>query len=292
MATKKRCDKIKLLAFMFFTILVSYSTASFAGFGWDYSSITKTNPNSNYYYRLPMPFIDDITSDQDIGKLQLNTEQKHQALVWGLSESQEKRYILLMLNRSGTYFKDTKLSPIEVLGINARDDNERAMYAKVLAQMEFEKNAKILAFDTTFHNEALLLQDKLKLPVIRDGSYIKSSLKPIKIFQLQNSDKLMLFVQREDNASFIISRVLTEMKKNPGATLNIYFLDKELKDSDIAVWAKNQNIPVELVNDKHLITLNLDKGQFNSVGIVNKRTPLLVLIHDGQSTIVDLNLLN
>lgn len=280
-----------LLVITLFTILGLYSTSSLAAFGWDYSSITKTNPNSNYYYRLPMPFIDDIVRDQDIDKVQLTTEQKHQALVWGLSDDQEKRYVLLMQNRSGNYFKDTKLSPIEVLGINARDDSERAMYAKVLAQMEFEKNAKILAFDTAFHNEAIALQEKLKLPIIRGGGASSTS-KTAKTFQLQNGDKLMLFVERANNVDFIISPVISELKRNPTATLNVYFIDNGLKDSGIASWAKNQNIPIDLVNEKHSITLNLDKGQFNSVKIISKTTPLLILVRDGRSEVVDLNLFN
>ena len=72
-------------------------------------------------------FPDDMTLDQQDQKIELTTEQLHQAQVWGLSEAEEQRFVQLMQNRSALYYKDTKLSPAEILGLNARSQQEREL---------------------------------------------------------------------------------------------------------------------------------------------------------------------
>ena len=73
---------------------------------------------------------DDITPDQIENPIKLNAQQQHEAIVWGLSEKEELRYVKLMKNKSKVRYAHLHLSPVEVLGINARNDDERAHYAK------------------------------------------------------------------------------------------------------------------------------------------------------------------
>jgi integrating conjugative element protein (TIGR03759 family) len=203
-----------------------------------------------------------------------------------------------MRNRSGKYFKNTTLTPVEILGVNARTDEERAQYAVLDAKQEFGKNAKILSFNAAYDRAAMVYKEKLDLPIIRKFNYSKYSPYNYKPVQLRENDKLMLFVKRSENVKPIISYLMSEIESNPSVQLNVYFVDdkknKKTKTtkSDIVSWAQAQNIPSTMVNDK-LITLNFDHGQYagvNAKGKItgkNKKTPLLILIHDGQSHIVD-----
>lgn len=287
---KNNSNKFKaIFAFFIFLILMATNAPSFAMFGWDYISGSKNDPNSEYHERFPLQFNDDITSDQELKKIKLTPEQQHEALVWGLSEDQEKRYVFLMQNRTGLYYKNIKLSPVEILGINARDNNERVFYAKLLATQEFEKNAKLLAFDAAYHNAAVELKEELKLPVIRDFDYSKYSPYNYKPLQLQNSDKLVFFISKGDGVKPIVSSLISEIKKNQSLQLNVFFVDKGLKDDEITKWAKSQNIPSDMVNSKRTVTLNHDKGQYEEIKIKNKKTPLLILIRNGQSSVVNIS---
>ena len=87
---------------------------------------------------------DDITSDQDINALKLTPSQLHDARVWGLTEEEEKRYVFLMQNRSAIYYKGLRQTPIDVLGINARNEAERSHFADSQRKWKHKKYLKTL----------------------------------------------------------------------------------------------------------------------------------------------------
>jgi integrating conjugative element protein (TIGR03759 family) len=281
----KKSKKI-IITFLLSSIAITNARASI--FGWHLNSKGKNDPNSEYHKRLPLAFTDDITSDQNPAKIKLTPAQKHEALVWGLSEQQEKRYVLLVRNKSGWYFKNTTLTPVEILGINAKTDEERAQYAVLDAKQEFAKNAKILAFNAAYSKAAFALKDKLNLPVIRKFDYSKYSPYNYKPIQLQKNDKLMLFIKKNENVKPIVSYLMAEIERNAAISLNVYFIDSKISKKDIVNWAKGQNIPSDMVNHK-LITLNFDfdHGQYAKIKAKNKKTPLMLLVRNGKSRIVD-----
>src|SRR3990167_10026718 len=92
---------------LFATIFIGTQTVYADGLGWLFHP-GKSDPNSEFHKRLPEHFKDDITSDQNAEKLKLTSAEKHQALVWGLSNDEEKRYLFLMQNQSG-YFYGVKI---------------------------------------------------------------------------------------------------------------------------------------------------------------------------------------
>lgn len=91
--------------------------------------------------------IDDIVEDQDIDKVELSKEDKHRGLVWELTDSDMRRYKLLMENRSGIYYEGLHLTPLDILGINARNQQERDRFANLSAKFEAQKVAKNLAWN-------------------------------------------------------------------------------------------------------------------------------------------------
>lgn len=79
----------------------------------------------------------------------LNPIARARADLWGLSSVEWQRYESLMTGIRGS-ISPTSISPIEVLGIHARDDNERRTYAERWAQLMREDVDRILAFQRAY----------------------------------------------------------------------------------------------------------------------------------------------
>ncbi|MGB5830583.1 MAG: TIGR03759 family integrating conjugative element protein, partial [Thiohalocapsa sp.] len=75
----------------------------------------------------------------------LSPLESQRADTWQISESEWRRYQSLMEGVRGS-ISPANLSPIEVLGIHARDEAERRRYAERWAQMMRDDADRILAF--------------------------------------------------------------------------------------------------------------------------------------------------
>jgi integrating conjugative element protein (TIGR03759 family) len=71
---------------------------------------------------------------------------KELAQSWGLSVDEIRRYQSLMRGYRGSV-SVPNISPIEVLGIHARDDAERRRYAELLARIMVADAERVLAFE-------------------------------------------------------------------------------------------------------------------------------------------------
>ena len=71
---------------------------------------------------------------------------------WDLTETEWKRYASLIQGQSGHYYQ--KLSPPEVLGINAETSEEMNHFAEISAKQEHDKLEKELKFNLAFHEAA------------------------------------------------------------------------------------------------------------------------------------------
>jgi len=227
--------------------------------------------------------IDDITSDQDINKLELNEAQKHEALVWGLTEAEEKRYVLLMENQSKTFYEGLRLTPIDILGINARSEQERNHFAKLGASIEAQKVSKNIAWNNAFH-KAYLEQVK-GLSVVGDfdpSPYSPYAYKPV---VLSTGDTLHFFVALDNRVSTIVISLLKALEETPGTTLHITLIDSDGEGAQL--WANAHHLPKELVNQNR-ITLDIGRMAFDALALEKKKAPLLLLSKNNESRIVDL----
>lgn len=293
---KSKNKKLSVFYSLVICMLVT-SSANAQKNGWQFLVSNKSKEqrqiNSDFYNRFPGVFVDDVTEDQDVGKLKLNEGQKHQAIAWGLTEAQEKRYVLLMQNKSGSYYKETTLTPVEVLGINARTNKERAYYASLDAKQAFQRIAKEEAFDTAYHKAAVVLKDQFNLEIVNAFDYSKYSPYSYKPLDIQNNDKLMLFVGLTDSVKPVVSSLIDSIILNPTIQLNVYFVGQNVTKDKIFTWAMTQNIPPEMVNAKK-ITLNLDNGQLQKLNLPKTqrtketKTPILILVHSGTSKTIDI----
>ena len=83
----------------------------------------------------------------------INTTHIASAKEWNLNETEWKQYEMLMQGSSGRYYK--KLSPPEVLGINAENPEQLRHYAEIAATLEHDKLERELRFNAAFHEAAM-----------------------------------------------------------------------------------------------------------------------------------------
>lgn len=80
---------------------------------------------------------------------QVNNTASVQAQDWGISPDEWMQYQKLMKGKDGRWYP--KLSPAEVLGLNAQTPQEQQHFAEIAAKQEHDKLARELAFDNAFH---------------------------------------------------------------------------------------------------------------------------------------------
>ncbi len=202
-----------------------------------------------------------------------SSSQSH--LEWGISEVEYSRYQELMKGMRGSISPDT-ISPIEVLGIHARNDAERKKYARMWAD-EMEKDTqRVLAFNKAY-NDAWVAKGS---PALVDIS--KLDLGNAEPFQNKASTPLngngndLLLVTMLANCEPCddrLEKALTVMQVDRQATLDIYFIDSEnAAKGVIRQWAAQKRIEVALLKDKR-ITLNHGQNIAEKLNLSNDELP-------------------
>ena len=188
----------------------------------------------------------------------LSDSEQVRARTWNLSETEWRRYRELMQGIRGSISPET-ISPIEVLGIHARDEADRQRYAEVWARAMREDVDRILAFQRAYDaagkrlypNEPLIDVDRLP------GKTEETSV-------LQSTDRLLFFARRECPAcDMLVGKVMRRIDEVSG--IDIYLTDIAPGD-DAAVrdWASTHHIDPEWVRSRR-ITLNHDGGALDSL---------------------------
>lgn len=230
---------------------------------------------------------DDITSDQDDSKIQLTAAQMHQALVWGLKPEQEQRYLFLMQNKSNLQYQGQHLSPVWILGLNARDDTERDYYANLAATQEARYVAQNLAWNEAYTQTYRDLT--AGLPVIKPFDVSQYSPATHQNVVWQNSDILNLFITTHDAVGEIMANIMAALGSHPDMKLNVFFIGNA-NSTAIQTWANQQSIPTTWVMSGH-ITLNNGNTQYANLAVADKRTPLLILVRNHQAQAIDAGVL-
>lgn len=227
---------------------------------------------------------DDFYDDQNLNNIKLDTKALHEAKVWGLSEDEEKRYLALMANRSAVFYEGLHLTPLDILGINARNEAERVHFAEMLAQMEAQKTVQNLAWNSAFHKAYnALFKD---VPVVGDD-FDPRPFSPLnhKPLVLNAQDELYLFIKPDDAAVSIVMMLKDAIAQTKDTKLNLMMLDAEALD--IQHFATKVGLSHELVKAQR-ITLNQGDLHYKNLSVVDKKTPLLLLVRNGFSTVVNL----
>ena len=99
------------------------------------------------------------------------------------------------------------------------------------------------------------------------------------------NDTLYLFVTPEQAIKTVLMTLTDALSTTPSARLHVMLLNAD--DTSIQLWANQNQVPREWVNAGR-ISLNHGELHFNALLLDKKTTPLLLLIRDGASRVVDL----
>lgn len=232
-------------------------------------------------------FADDISADQDINKLTLDEKQLHEAQVWKLSGTEEKRYVLLMQNKSALYYKDKPLSPVEILGLNARTQQEREKFAKLAAEQNEQKIAQVLTWRTTY--TSAYKERTQDLPRIKPFNTDKFNPYGYKAIDLKPGDEVYFYLNLTDPVKAQLSVLYRLIEEAPKTSLHLIFLDKAASVKTINAWAKAHSVPHDLVKAKRL-TLQVSSPKVrDQMSDSGKKIPMVVHESRGQTSIVNLS---
>ncbi len=175
------------------------------------------------------------------------------AHTWNLSETEWRRYQQQMQGIRGSISPST-ISPIEVLGIHARDEAERHRYAETWARAMREDVDRILAFQHAYDAAAKRLYPNEPLIDIHrlPGKSAETS-------ALQSTDRLLFFTRPAcPVCDLLIGKLLQRIDEVSG--IDIYLTELAPGD-DAAVrdWASHHQIKPEWVRSRR-VTLNHDGG--------------------------------
>lgn len=226
---------------------------------------------------------DDLTSDQELKNVKLTDQQIHEAAVWDLTLDEEKRYVILMQNRSAIYYRGLRQTPLDILGLNARTESERNHFAEIAAKQEAQKVSKNIAWNNAFYKAYNKLFENV--PVVGDFDPKPFSPYAHKPLHLDQGETLYFFIKPGDAVKSVLMLLIEAVDTTPNARLNIMLLSSD--DLEIQQWANQQQIPQALVSQGR-ISLNHGDLNYQSLALPKKSTPLLLLAKNGVSNIVDL----
>ncbi|EAQ95722.1 TIGR03759 family integrating conjugative element protein [Congregibacter litoralis] len=220
------------------------------------------------------------THDSGVLRTPLTEQERTRAAYWRLSESEWRRYRSLMDGIRGN-ISPSSLSPIEALGIHARDDAERQRYAEQWATLMREDAKRVLAFqqayDTAgqrlFPAETLIDYDRLPDPTAKRDA-------------LWSHDRLLLFLRLDCRAcEAVLARALARIDQVAGVDV---FLIGIAADDDAAIraWASDRGIRPDWVNAQR-VTLNFGDSVLERIAPHGAEIPLIVRRRGDTLTLLD-----
>ncbi|MCB1775610.1 MAG: TIGR03759 family integrating conjugative element protein [Gammaproteobacteria bacterium] len=204
-----------------------------------------------------------------VEQTRLAHDDAQRAAQWALSTDEWQRYSQLMTGIRGSLSPAT-LSPIEVLGIHARSDDERRRYAERWVQLLHNDAQRVLAFQRAY--DAAWQRRYPDLSLIDTALIPKADPdEPV----LQTDDRLVLFVGADCTAcDLALSRVLA--RRTAVAGIDLYLVGFEVQGSEaVRRWARQQAIDPAWVHERQ-VTLNIDRGTLARVSDGQGSVPYLL----------------
>ena len=213
---------------------------------------------------------DTTTSETILERTSLTEHERARTALWGLSAEEWQRYRTLMEGIRGSISPGT-ISPIEVLGIHARDEAERRKYAEQWAVMMREDAERILAFQRAYDAAGrLLYPDESLIDVARLPQQTDSD------DTLRRTDRVLLFARPDCAAcNALLSRVLARLDRLDGVDVFLTGI-AEGNDGAIRAWARARGIRPEWVTTRR-VTLNFEGGALARVAPGRDELPVLML---------------
>ena len=192
---------------------------------------------------------------------------------WGLTSTEWQRYEFLMQGIRKHLSTDS-ISPVEVLGIHARNDMERSKYARMWAQLMVEDASRILAFQRAYDEEIAKLV--ANLPIIDEDVIARREKQQ---FTLQSDDRIGFVTALGCPVCDItFARVIEQLEKV--AAVDIYFTNIEAAEQFRAIaWLRAFDIDDHFYRAQR-VTLNFGLPSHFSTSD-ESRAPALFVVRNG-----------
>ena len=192
------------------------------------------------------------------------TQYERQASDWGLRAEEWARYRQLMDGPLG--IQSPGLDPLTALGIEARDDAERARYAELQVRAEALRVEKMLAYQRAY--DAAWQRLFPGLPRVDLSGAAGSG--------DRGNARLAVFVQADCPPCEARVRKL----QASGAAFDLYLVDSQGDDARLRAWARKAPVDPGKVRSC-AITLNHDGGRWKAWGLSGE-LPAVLREVDGQ----------
>lgn len=187
---------------------------------------------------------------------------------WGLSEQDWVRYVDIMQGPQGRYTPNE--DPTFVLGIHARNAQERQRFAELQARHEFRRLQRELSFENAYTQAFHRLYPSM--PVV-DYELIKQNRVRNALFnnvpdddpfarQFLPTDRLVLFVEQSCTRCTQFYQAAISLIGSENVNVDLFFLG--FSDAQIQQWARDMNVPRELY-EQQKIKLNNVNGAGNTL---------------------------
>lgn len=211
----------------------------------------------------------------------LDASEQDRARQWGLSDGEWMRYRALLRGLRGSV-STPAISPLEVLGIHARDEAERRDYAERWARAMHEDTDRILAFQRAYWQAFQRLYPREPL---LDPALLAMLRPPTASAPAPNADRIGVFAPLDcPSCAPLIPKLLARAQVGTG--IDFYLVGAPAGaegDRAIRAWAQRHAIPRAAVQTRQ-ITLNHDDGLARRWGQTVTTAPVLVRRHpDGQT---------
>ena len=209
---------------------------------------------------------DSLEASTALAGSSLTASERARSRNWGLTQVEWHRYRQLMQGIRASVSPVT-ISPVEVLGIHARDAAERRKYAERWAQAMHEDVERILAFQRAYDeavrrlypNEPLIDIRRLPEPG-RQGD------------TLGLQDRVLFFTRKDcSGCDDLLDRLLGQLDRIAGIDLYIAGVE-EGNGQAIRDWAALRGIDPGLVRSRR-ITLNFEGGMLQRLTHGQGKTP-------------------
>lgn len=193
---------------------------------------------------------------------------------WHLTETEWNRYLVLMQGVRGSISPNT-LSPIEVLGVHARSDEERVKYARQWAKIMREDTQRVLDFQAAYN---AAWREMNPSGEIIDISRLTSNRLPnsgINEDSIQPGDRVLLFLRL--NACPDCQALTTRVRRaafEADTQLDLFFTDTRPGKDDkvLRQWIAKNRFDSERIRQKK-ITFNHDNSVLSRTGGPNAKAP-------------------
>ncbi len=205
--------------------------------------------------------------------LQAGESEMARAQAWGLDAREWQRYRTLMQGLRASISPST-ISPIEVLGIHARNPAERRRYAEQWARTMHEDVERILAFERAYQAASRRLYPNA---VLIDRERLAQNEPPA---PLQAGDRVLFFTRTDcPPCDALLSRVLKHQSRVAGIDLYIAGIEPG-DDAGVRTWARARGIDPTAVHTRR-ITLNHAGARLEELTEGRGTIPYLLRERDG-----------